>query len=93
MGWTQLLDAKDWSAEVDALLDEMATEEEEAPSTTQQPPAKLSRTMICIARRSLSRSGSINCSIKMLRSRTNRQQSNWLRTPRSGQRQARSSVE
>ena len=29
MGWTQLLDEKDWSAEVDALLDEMATEEEE----------------------------------------------------------------
>ncbi len=29
MGWTQLLDAKDWSAEVDALLDENATEEDE----------------------------------------------------------------
>src|SRR2546423_10181836 len=29
MGWTQLLDEKDWSAEVDALLDETATEEEE----------------------------------------------------------------
>jgi methylphosphotriester-DNA--protein-cysteine methyltransferase len=28
MGWTQLLDEKDWSAEVDALLDETATEEE-----------------------------------------------------------------
>jgi hypothetical protein len=28
MGWTQLLDAKDWSAEVDALLDENATEDE-----------------------------------------------------------------
>jgi hypothetical protein len=28
MGWTQLLDANDWSAEVDALLDE--TEEDEA---------------------------------------------------------------
>jgi hypothetical protein len=27
MGWTQLLDAKDWSAEVDALLDEDADEE------------------------------------------------------------------
>jgi hypothetical protein len=30
MGWTQLLDAKDWSAEVDALLDESAAEEDEA---------------------------------------------------------------
>ena len=30
MGWTQLLDAKDWSAEVDALLDETAAEEDEA---------------------------------------------------------------
>ena len=30
MGWTQLLDEKDWSAEVDALLDETSTEEEES---------------------------------------------------------------
>jgi hypothetical protein len=30
MGWTQLLDEKDWSAEVDALLDETATEDEES---------------------------------------------------------------
>src|SRR5213076_1117177 len=30
MGWTQLLDAKDWSAEVDALLDESAAQEDEA---------------------------------------------------------------
>jgi len=30
MGWTQLLDEKDWSAEVDALLDETAIEEEES---------------------------------------------------------------
>ena len=30
MGWTQLLDEKDWSAQVDALLDETATEEEES---------------------------------------------------------------
>jgi uncharacterized protein (DUF1810 family) len=29
MGWTQLLDAKDWSAEIDALLDESAGEEDE----------------------------------------------------------------
>jgi hypothetical protein len=28
MGWTQLLDAKDWSAEVDALLDEDVQEED-----------------------------------------------------------------
>ena len=28
MGWTQLLDEKDWSAEVDALLDETAMDEE-----------------------------------------------------------------
>src|SRR5256885_1092309 len=28
MGWTQLLDANDWGAEVDALLDEDATDEE-----------------------------------------------------------------
>jgi hypothetical protein len=28
MGWTQLLDAKDWSAEVDALLDEDAEEDD-----------------------------------------------------------------
>jgi len=30
MGWTQLLDEKDWSAEVDALLNETAGEEEES---------------------------------------------------------------
>jgi hypothetical protein len=30
MGWTQLLDAKDWSAEVDGLLDESAAEDHEA---------------------------------------------------------------
>jgi hypothetical protein len=29
MGWTQLLDAKDWSAEVDALLDEDSAEEDD----------------------------------------------------------------
>jgi hypothetical protein len=29
MGWTQLLDAKDWSAELDALLDESVREEED----------------------------------------------------------------
>jgi hypothetical protein len=29
MGWTQLLDSKDWSAEVDALLDEDAAEKDE----------------------------------------------------------------
>src|SRR5438876_2243313 len=30
MGWTRLLDEKDWSAEVDALLDETVTEEDES---------------------------------------------------------------
>src|SRR3954464_1266145 len=30
MGWTQLLEEKDWSAEVDALLEETAGEEEES---------------------------------------------------------------
>src|SRR5207245_11183527 len=29
MGWTQLLDAKDWSSEVDALLDEGLAEQDE----------------------------------------------------------------
>jgi hypothetical protein len=29
MGWTQLLDANDWSAELDELLDESASEEED----------------------------------------------------------------
>ena len=33
MGWTQLLDANDWSAEVDALLDEGVTDDEEAVNT------------------------------------------------------------
>ena len=32
MGWTQLLDAKDWSAEVDALLDEDVEEESDFDS-------------------------------------------------------------
>jgi hypothetical protein len=40
MGWTQLLEAKDWSAEVDALLDEEAqdgdyAEANEAPSSAE----------------------------------------------------------
>src|ERR1700758_4645574 len=30
MGWTQLLDEKDWSGEVDALLDESIAEEDES---------------------------------------------------------------
>lgn len=38
MGWTQLLDAKDWSTEVDALLDDESVEdslsEEEQPATS-----------------------------------------------------------
>jgi hypothetical protein len=36
MGWTQLLDEKDWSTEVDALLDEEPAEES-APGTDQSP--------------------------------------------------------
>jgi hypothetical protein len=36
MGWTQLLDAKDWSAEVDALLDEHAPEEDFDPDEAVQ---------------------------------------------------------
>jgi hypothetical protein len=35
MGWTQLLDAKDWSAEVDALLDENAGEGDETAADQQ----------------------------------------------------------
>src|SRR5712675_2279967 len=34
MGWTQLLDANDWSAEVDALLDDDVPEDEEATLDT-----------------------------------------------------------
>src|SRR6516165_10015615 len=34
MGWTQLLDEKDWSAEVDALLDETTEEEESSINNT-----------------------------------------------------------
>src|SRR5437762_13750334 len=37
MGWTQLLDAKDWSAEVDALLDE---DPEEADDLEPEQAAK-----------------------------------------------------
>src|SRR5213083_2428687 len=33
MGWTQLLDTKDWNAEVDALLDEGVTDDEEEVNT------------------------------------------------------------
>src|ERR1700752_2094324 len=34
MGWSQLLDDKDWSAEVDALLDETADEEQSGTDNT-----------------------------------------------------------
>jgi hypothetical protein len=39
MGWTQLLDSKDWSAEVDALLDEDSSQDEdlEEEETTVAP--------------------------------------------------------
>jgi hypothetical protein len=40
MGWTQLLDEKDWSAEVDALLDETATEEEESEADSTATPGE-----------------------------------------------------
>ena len=40
MGWTQLLDAKDWSAEVDALLDENAAEEDETNADQQGASAE-----------------------------------------------------
>jgi hypothetical protein len=33
MGWTQLLDEKDWSTEVDALLDESAVDEDECAAS------------------------------------------------------------
>jgi hypothetical protein len=36
MGWTQLLDANDWSAEVDALLDDDAQDEEATSDTASQ---------------------------------------------------------
>src|SRR5437867_11768658 len=54
MGWTQLLDAKDWSAEVDALLDEDAEDEDgfdpgdavRAPETIEQH--SLYQAALCI---------------------------------------------
>lgn len=36
MGWPQLVDGKDWSAEVDALVNEDWHSEEEAPDTTEK---------------------------------------------------------
>jgi hypothetical protein len=81
MGWTQLLDEKDWSAEVDALLDETTTEEEGSDVENELPPVKLSRSTIFIALPSISRSGSINCSIKTLRCKTSPRRSSWLPTP------------
>src|SRR5436309_8835416 len=40
MGWTQLLDAKDWSAEIDALLDEGAAEEDESGADPENAPGE-----------------------------------------------------
>src|SRR6201987_3028100 len=40
MGWRQLLDEKDWRAEVDALLDETATEEEESEADSTATPGE-----------------------------------------------------
>jgi len=73
MGWTQLLDANDWNAEVDALLDEGVGDDEGAAPRMPAGPQRSSKSMTCIALRSRSPFGLINCSIKMLRSRTNRQ--------------------
>jgi hypothetical protein len=43
MGWTQLLDAKDWSAEVDALLDENTAEEDETDADHEDASAETFR--------------------------------------------------
>ena len=39
MGWTQLLDSKDWSAEVDALLEEDAHTNENSAEEDEAPPS------------------------------------------------------
>ena len=39
MGWTQLLESKDWSAEVDALLDEDASDGEVCDTPDSVTPA------------------------------------------------------
>ena len=39
MGWTHLLDSKDWSAEVDALLDRSDDDDEEADSVEEEESA------------------------------------------------------
>src|SRR4051812_25584364 len=38
MGWTQLLDSKDWGAEVDALLDEDVSNDDEGDEERTSPP-------------------------------------------------------
>src|SRR5207302_835313 len=40
MGWTQLLDAQDWGAEVDALLDKDGTEEEHSEPENEDDSAE-----------------------------------------------------
>ncbi len=49
MGWTQLLDAKDWSAEVDALLEEDTDEEGDFSHgrDNADQPTRL-RSIVCI---------------------------------------------
>ena len=82
MGWTQLLDAKDWSAEVDALLDEDAAEKDETGvDHTNASGETFQEHNLYRAAFDLT-CGSINCSIRTLHSRTNQQPSSWRRTPR-----------
>ena len=72
MGWTQLLDAKDWSAEVDALLDEDVQEDDDFERED------MSRSVETFEEHGLYRAAFAltiwidNSSIKMLHSRTNR---------------------
>ena len=66
MGWTQLLDAKDWSTEVDALLDEESGRRERLPAQIgQRRHSTHSKITASIAPRLHSRFGSINFSMKI----------------------------
>ncbi len=83
MGWSQLLDGKDWSAEVDALLNEdwRSNDEEPSPDEDQKPVGNVSRTIASIARRSRSRFGSTSSSIKTHHCKTSPRRSNWRPIP------------
>src|SRR6186713_1534907 len=81
MGWTQLLDEKDWSAGWTRFWMKPLPKRKSPTSIIQRLPAKPSRSTIFIALPSISRSGSINCSIKTLRSKTSPPRSSWLPTP------------